>query len=119
MGLRDDPSSILNPPSSIPFAQRTTGGRGTLRFLLLAYLTFTALAFLALHLPGVGVAGQEIGFRRGVFAAVNATTLTGFQQDVGSSQIGADVLRLVLTVGGTLFALIAGGIALVRVAGLR
>jgi trk system potassium uptake protein TrkH len=121
MAPPDDPSSILDPPSSLPFATRVTidRGRGMLGFLLLAYLTFTVLAFLALHIPGVGVAGQEIGFRRAVFAAVNATTLTGFQQDVGSSQIGADILRLVLTGGGTLFSLIAGGIALVRIARLR
>ena len=95
------------------------GGWGALRFMLLAYLTFTALTFLALHLPGVGVTGQEIGFRRAVFAAVNATTLTGFQQDVGSSQAGADVLRLVVTVGATLFSLVCGGMALVRIVPLR
>lgn len=121
MAQHDDPSSILHPLSS-PLdasAGEARGGGGTLRFLLLAYLTFTALAFLALHIPGVGVAGQELGFRRTVFAAVNATTLTGFQQDVGSSRMGADVLRLVLTLGGTMFSLTAGGMALVRVIRLR
>lgn len=121
MARPDDPSSTLDPP--IPFATKVRAPRdargGVLGFLLLAYLTFTTLAFLALHMPGVGVAGQEIGFRRAVFAAVNATTLTGFQQDVGSSRVGADILRLVLTVGATLFSLIAGGMALVRVARLR
>src|SRR5687767_7839026 len=73
-------------------------------------------AAAAFHLPGVAVRGQEMSLRRTVFAAVNATTLTGFQQDVGSSLVAADVLRLVLTLGGTLFALTAGGIAVVRVA---
>ena len=75
-----------------------------------------SLAVAAFHLPGVGVTGQEMSLRRTVFAAVNATTLTGFQQDVGSSLAGADVLRLVLTLGGTLFALTAGGMAVVRIA---
>jgi trk system potassium uptake protein TrkH len=97
-----------------------TGDRGpaVARYLLLAYLGFVVFGFLALQLPGVRVAGQEMGFRRAVFAAVNATTLTGFQLDVGSSHAAADVVRLVLTVGGTLFTLIAGGLAVVRIAGL-
>ena len=95
------------------------GGWAVARWLLLAYLVFTALAFLALKIPGVGVAGQELGFRRLVFTAVNATTLTGFQQDVGSSRVGADVLRLVLTLGATLFSLVVGGLALVRILRLR
>jgi trk system potassium uptake protein TrkH len=80
------------------------------------FLLFTALAVLAFHVPGIGVTGQELSLRRTVFAAVNATTLTGFQQDVGSSLPGADVLRLVLTLGGTMFALTAGGILVVRAA---
>src|SRR5205085_8747667 len=54
--------------------------------------------------------------RRSVFAAVNATTLTGFQQDVGSTLPGADVLRLILTLGGTVLTLTAGGILVSRAA---
>src|SRR5687767_14750833 len=76
-------------------------------------------AAAAFHLPGVAVRGQEMSLRRTVFAAVNATTLTGFQQDVGSSLAGADWLRLVLTLGGTLFALTVGGMAVVRIAGMN
>jgi Trk-type K+ transport system membrane component len=113
------PRAEAEPVLEYTAARPAGGGWGAVRFMLLAYLTFTALAFLALHLPGVGVTGQEIGFRRAVFAAVNATTLTGFQQDVGSSQAGADVLRLVVTVGATLFSLVCGGMALVRIIPLR
>jgi Trk-type K+ transport system membrane component len=89
---------------------------GVLSALVIAFLLFNVLAILGFHLPGVGISGQELSFRRTVFAAVNATTLTGFQQDVGSSLVGADVLRLALTLGGTLFTLIAGGMAVVRIA---
>jgi hypothetical protein len=87
--------------------------------MLFAFLLFNVLAIIAFHLPGVAISGQELSFRRTVFAAVNATTLTGFQQDVGSSLVGADVLRLVLTLGGTLFTLVAGGMAVVRIARMR
>ena len=98
---------------------RAGGGREALWLLVGGYLLFTALACGALHLPGVGVTGQEFGVRRTLFAAVNATTLTGFQHDVGSTRPGADLLRLVLTLGGTVFSLTAGGMAVVRIAGMR
>src|SRR5690242_15949121 len=81
--------------------------QSVLSALVMAFLLFNVLAILAFHMPGVAISGQEPSFRRTVFAAVNATTLTGFQQDVGSSLVGADVLRLVLTLGGTLFTLVA------------
>jgi Trk-type K+ transport system membrane component len=84
--------------------------------LVALFLALTGIAVAAFHLPGVKVTGQELSFRRSVFAAVNATTLTGFQQDVGSSLAGADVLRLILTLVGTLFTLTAGGMAVVRIA---
>jgi trk system potassium uptake protein TrkH len=84
--------------------------------LVIAFLIFTTLAIGAFHLPRVGERGHELSFRRSVFAAVNATTLTGFQQDVGSTLPGADVLRLILTIGGTLFTLTAGGILVSRAA---
>ncbi len=70
----------------------------------------------AFQVPGIKVTGQELSLRRSIFTAVNATTLTGFQQDVGSSLPGADVLRLVLTLAGTLSTLIVGGMAVVRIA---
>jgi trk system potassium uptake protein TrkH len=94
-------------------------GRGVFSAMVIAFLLFNVLAILAFHLPGVAISGQELSFRRTVFAAVNATTLTGFQQDVGSSLVGADVLRLALTLGGTLFTLIAGGMAVARIARMR
>lgn len=100
-------------------ALRKDNGPTTAWLLLFSYFTFTVLAISALHVPGIGITGQELSFRRTVFTAVNATTLTGFQQVVGSSLVGADVLRLVLTLGGTLFVLIVGGMAVVRIAGMH
>lgn len=116
---RVNPRVPTQPVLNYTPAPPRDGGRGRLRLLVAAYLIFIAMAFLALRIPGVGVAGQELGFRRTVFTAVNAVTLTGFQQDVGSSSTDADLLRLVLTLGGTLFSLTAGGMAVVRIAGMH
>jgi trk system potassium uptake protein TrkH len=111
------PESILDyTRRSDTGALRKDSGPTIAWLLVLCYFTFTVLAVAALHVPGIGTAGQELSFRRTVFTAVNATTLTGFQQDVGSSLMGADVLRLVLTLGSTLFVLIVGGMAVVRIA---
>jgi Trk-type K+ transport system membrane component len=102
-------------PASADDLRPRDAGRATAAMLVVGYLAFNVLAVAGFHLPGVGVAGQEMSLRRTVFAAVNATTLTGFQQDVGSSLDSANVLRLVLTLGGTLFTLTAGGMAVVRI----
>src|SRR3954468_17786845 len=106
-----DQRSGTYPDNAVP--------QSILSALVIGFLLFNVLAVLAFHLPGVAISGQELSFRRPVFAAVNATTLTGFQQDVGSSLVAADVLRLVLTLGGTLFTFIAGGMAVVRIARMR
>src|SRR5687768_5797365 len=86
-------NAVLEYTGALPTGDR---GAAVARNLVLAFLGFVVVGFLALQLPGVRVTGQEMGFRRALFASVNATTLTGFQQDVGSPQVGADVVRLVL-----------------------
>lgn len=107
---------ILDYTPTLDSALRTGRRRsGVLPFLVAAYLLFTMLAVVALHMPGIGITGQEMSLRRTVFAAVNATTLTGFQQDAGSATTGSNWLQLVLTLGGTMFTLTAGGMAVVRV----
>src|SRR5687768_5909467 len=74
-----------------------------------------ALVF-ALRLPGATSTSLEMSFERSVFTAVNAATLTGFQQPDAVDEYGVTglVCIIVLTVAGTLLSLIIGGMALNR-----
>jgi Trk-type K+ transport system membrane component len=74
------------------------------------------VGFAVFQMPGAMVRGNEMGIERSIFTVVNAATLTGFQQSVAIDQyrpIG-QVCILALTIGGTFFTLIIGGLALVR-----
>jgi hypothetical protein len=115
----EDPHAAMFDADDDDRPRLTRRWSGVVPILVGVYLAFTVFGVVAFHIPGIGVVGQELSFRRLVFAAVNATTLTGFQQDVGSSLVGAEILRLILTLGGTLFTLTVGGIAVARVARMR
>ncbi len=70
---------------------------------------------------GVGtVAGNELSKHQALLVAVNAATLTGFQQARNPAEYTAagQAITLGLMVGGTLFTLVGGGLAVVRVARL-
>jgi trk system potassium uptake protein TrkH len=84
--------------------------------LIAAYLIMLLSGAIVLRMPGATVRVNEMGFPRAVFTAVNAGTLTGFQQPVGLDEYGPSGAACVLTlmVGGTLFTLIVGGLALNR-----
>jgi Trk-type K+ transport system membrane component len=66
------------------------------------------------------VTGNEMSVERAAFAVVNAGTLTGFQQNLAVDQYKpvGQLAMLVLTIGGSLFPLIVGGIAVARIAKL-
>src|SRR5947199_3108939 len=89
--------------------------------LIAAYLLMLISGAIVLRMPGATVRGNEMSFQRAAFTAVNAGTLTGFQQPVALDEYGASgqACVLTLTVGGTLFTLIVGGIALNRLLRMR
>src|SRR5438105_19035 len=65
--------------------------------------------------------GHEMSFDRAVLTAVNAATLTGFQQTVSPNSFKpqGQFLVLFLTVAGSMFSLLVGGLAVRRILRLR
>ena len=79
------------------------------------------VAGYALFARGVGtVAGNELSKHQAVMVAVNAATLTGLQQARNPADYtpAGQTITLGLMVGGTLFSLVGGGLAVVRIARL-
>jgi trk system potassium uptake protein TrkH len=85
--------------------------------LLWAYILMISAGFCVLRLPASTTRGNELTVDRAIFSTINAATLTGFQQahDIDTYKLPGQLTIFLLTVGGTLFALIAGGLALVRI----
>jgi trk system potassium uptake protein TrkH len=81
-----------------------------------AFWLMLLAGFVVLRLPGATIRGNEMSVERAVFTVINAASLTGFQQAVALDEYGASgqICVMALTVGGTLFALIAGGILVAR-----
>src|SRR5678815_160229 len=79
-----------------------------------AYFFMILAGVVVLRLPGARVRGNEFSFEHAVFTSINAATLTGFQQAVAIDEYGpsGQACVIALTLGGTLFALLLGGIAL-------
>ena len=76
------------------------------------------LGFMFLRLPGATIAGNELSVERSVFMVMNAATGTGFQQTTPIDNYAArgQACMIGLMVVGTLFSLVVGGLAVVRVA---
>ena len=93
-------------------------------WLFMGFFALMVFGFVMFRLPGTMAAGNEMNVDRAVFTSVNAATLTGFQLNIGIGQFkpgnarGA-VTLLVLTLGGTFFALTTAGLAATRVLRLR
>lgn len=115
----------MNEPSPDHAEESPADRRGTAVFfcLLGAYLLMMIVGVALVNGGAVATSGGELPGDYAVFAVVNAATLTGFQKDVSIdlSPLGRSsgpILVLILTLGATLFCLIAGGMAVVRVARL-
>jgi Trk-type K+ transport system membrane component len=115
----------LDTADAPPAAPRPAGRRrGAAIFALLAGWLLLMLVGVALVNGGVvASSGGELPGDYAVFAVVNAATLTGFQKDVSVdlSPIGrasGPIFILTLTVASTLVFLIAGSMAVARVARL-
>jgi len=99
------------------------GTRAAVKGMLAAYLVLILASLFLFHSHLVMVHGNEMSFDRTLFTAVNAATLTGFQQTIGVREFnaagGAGVAAVfVLMLAGMLFSFIAGGLAVVRIARL-
>src|SRR4051812_49009144 len=89
-------------------------GASIAKKLAWAYLAMIVLGVIVFRLPGATIRGNEMSFERSVFTVVNAATLTGFQQAAALDEYGVSgqVCVILLTVAGTLFSLIIGGLAI-------
>src|SRR5688500_12657984 len=89
---------------------------GVLRGLGISYLMLIVIGVAVFMRPGATIKGNEFSLERSVFTVVNAITLTGFQQSVPLDDYGPTGVAcvLTLTIVGTLFALMLGGIGVTR-----
>ncbi|MDB5302688.1 MAG: ATPase [Phycisphaerales bacterium] len=102
----------------LPLAEPSRGGAISLG-LLGVYLLLIFLGMMALHRPGVMVSGEELTWDRALFLSVDCATLGGFQVSIGINDFNPDngqgaAVVLLLTLGGSLFVLVVGGLAGVR-----
>jgi Trk-type K+ transport system membrane component len=86
-----------------------------------AYLTLILIGFMVFRHPATMVGGNELSVDRAMFTSVNAVTLTGFQQTLAIDEYRwpGKIAALLLTIGGTVVTLIAGGKAVARIAKTR
>ncbi|HEX3359278.1 MAG TPA: hypothetical protein VHS31_20030 [Tepidisphaeraceae bacterium] len=85
------------------------------------FISLVLIGFITFRTEGTLPPGNMMSKDRAMFAVVNAATLTGFQQTSwGIDQYNppGQWMIFLLTVGGTQFAMIVGGIAVSRIARL-
>lgn len=112
--VRDTPETAALPDG------RDWRGAELAQWIVGAYLMVTLLGFMALKHPMAMVRGNELAADRAVFSAVNAATLTGFQQAISINEyrrLGRATV-FVLTLTGTIVTLLLGGMAVARLARL-
>jgi Trk-type K+ transport system membrane component len=80
------------------------------------------LGCLLYHVPGFAtLKGNELTWPQPLFTAINAATLTGFQQPRNPNEytVVGQLLTLLLTYVGMMFSFICGGVAVLRIARMR
>ena len=120
---RSDPlsyASVPLAPGSLTSEQAWRSARKLALGILVGYLAAIVAVFVLLRTPWLVARGNETTGDRAVFTAVNAATLTGFQQTMGlreMRQVGmaGPTVMLALTLLGALASLTVGGIAAARV----
>ncbi len=96
-------------------------GKNLVNFLFPAYVLMIAIGY-GVFLSGLATTkGNEIGSDRCLFQAINAASLTGFPATIGVREFNGfgQAISLLLMIGGTLFTLVVGGLAAVRILRLR
>jgi Trk-type K+ transport system membrane component len=114
------PQASVIPLQAEPLVKPSTNSAvaGVVAWLFCALVI---IGFITFRTEGTLPRGNMMSVDRAMFAVVNAATLTGFQQTSwGIDQYNppGQWMILALTIAGTLFALIVGGIAVVRIARL-
>lgn len=105
-------SPVLKAPPDI---------KSRVSWVVCAYLLLMPLGAIALRVASSSRSGNELTMDRARFAAVNALTLTGFQASIaaGSFTLAGQIVILILTLIGALFAMVVGGMAVVRILRLK
>ncbi len=112
------PSASSAPVDVIPL--HGMFGHDLANWLFPAYQIWILLGFLVLRYGHSVPEGESNGVRS-LFMAINAATLTGFTQDLGPNgylPMGR-IAILFLMIGGSLFSMIVGGLAVVRIVRMR
>lgn len=123
---RSDPlsyASVPVAPGSLTSESAWSSARKIAFWLLAGYLATMLAVFLLLRTPVLAASGNETSVDRAVFTAVNAGTLTGFQQTMGLHEmrqvgISGPLVMLLLTLIGSLVSLTVGGLAASRILGM-
>jgi trk system potassium uptake protein TrkH len=92
-------------------------GKDVVNWIFPAYVTLIVLCVFLFLLKSTMTPGHEMSLDRAVLTAVNAATLTGFPQPVGvnSLKTQGQVAIIALTIAGSLFSLLCGGLAMRRI----
>lgn len=115
-----EPLLAERPPGSadaaLPLLRSATLGPRMALWLCGAYLLMLLIGVAVFQLPGSTIRGNELSFERAVFTVANAATLTGFQQHIAVDDFGPTgrACIIILTVAGTLFTLLVGGLGVAR-----
>jgi trk system potassium uptake protein TrkH len=107
----DEPRQVL------PLEDPHRSGRRLAWRMVPGFVTLLIVGVLVFRFGGAVERDYELSVSRCVFTATNALTLTGFQQDIRISERTAagPAMLFALTLGGTLFSLIVGGLAVTRI----
>lgn len=109
--------TIRDVPPVPPISDSATGDSIVWRFVG-TYLLLVLIGFIVFRHPTAMIGGNQMSVDRAMFTSVNAVTLTGFQQTLPLDEyrLPGKIAALLLTIGGTLTTLIAGGMGVSRVA---
>ncbi len=109
------PSASSAPPPLLSAARDF--GKELVNWLFPAYVTLIVASIFVFLLKSSMTQGHEMSLDRAVLTAVNAVTLTGFPQAAGVNQLQTQgqILILLLTIAGSLFSFITGGLAVRRI----
>jgi trk system potassium uptake protein TrkH len=114
-------SPRAEPIAALPIS-RTSAHSAIAGFVAWAWVALMLVGYIVFRIDGLGLAkGNMLSKPRATFAVVNAATLTGFQTThlaIDHYNAGGQIMIFLLTIGGTLLALICGGIAVARIAKL-
>jgi trk system potassium uptake protein TrkH len=110
-------STVVTPA---PLLAADDFGKELINWLFPAYVTLIVLCVFLFLSRGAMAQGHEMSFDRAVLTAVNSATLTGFPQSSGPNyfKFAGQFLVVLLTIVGSMFSLVVGGLAVRRILAL-